>query len=59
LPGRSTNSVEELRTALQEASNSDVPYVIDARIRLATDFRFATATVASQPREKPWSGASE
>ena len=57
--GARPDSVEELQKALHEAINSEVPFVIDARIRLATTYRDATATVATQPREKPWHGASE
>ena len=52
------NNVDELRTALLEASRSDVPYVIDARIRIETDFRAATAAVAKLPRKTPFAAGT-
>ena len=52
------NNVDELRTALLEASRSDVPYVIDARIRIETDFRDATAAVAKLPRKTPFAAGT-
>jgi acetolactate synthase I/II/III large subunit len=52
------NTVQELHAALLEASTSDVPYVIDARIRIQTDFREATAAIAKLPRKTPFAAGT-
>lgn len=52
-------SVDDVAAALQAASTSRVPFVIDVPISLEADFLGATATIAKLPRERPWRGKAE
>jgi acetolactate synthase-1/2/3 large subunit len=52
-------SVADVAAALQAASTSRVPFVIDVPISLEANFLEPTATIAKVPRERPWRGKAE
>lgn len=57
--GRRVDNPADLKAALLEALESDVPYVIDARIPREATYADATASIAKGERERPWRGKAE